>query len=272
MTTAPRTHSGIATGPDQQWGVRAPDFVTQEPKLMALYESVLNELAIADGIRLLDVECGAGLFLKLAEHRGAIVSGIDVAGQLVDIARQRAPAAELVVGDMEQLPFDDRTFDAVTGFDAFQHAPNPGRALAEAARVLCPGSPLVIATWGLPEQCEAAAYVREVGALLSPPRTGLRGPFALSEPGAIEEFAALGGLMAGPRRDVTCFWEYADETELLRALKSTRLAVTATGMVGEDAVGRAILRAVAPFRMRGGSYRLENVFGYVIARATSSEA
>jgi hypothetical protein len=40
----------------------------------------------------------------------------------IEIARERLATAELVVGEMEQLPFADRSFDVVTGFNAFQFA------------------------------------------------------------------------------------------------------------------------------------------------------
>jgi SAM-dependent methyltransferase len=267
MTTTQVTQRGSFTFQGQLWGERARDFATQEPRVVALYEAVLDELEIGHGTRLLDVGCGAGLFLKLAEQRGATVSGLDAAAPMIEIARGRTPTAELVVGEMEQLPFANRSFDVVTGFNAYQFAANPGRALAESARVGTADAPVVIATWGRPEQCEAAAYVTELGALLPPPRRGTPDPFALSEPNAIERFAALGGLSAGPRRDVLCVWEYPDEAALLRAFASTGIAVKAIQTVGEEAVRRAILNAVAPFRLSSGGYRLENVFGYVIARA-----
>lgn len=266
MITADQTPGASAQLQGELWGARARDFATQEPKVMPLYDAVIDELRIGPGIRLLDVGCGPGLFLKLAEQRGATVSGLDAAQPSIEIARERLPTADLVVGDMERLPFADRSFDVVTGFNAFQFATAPGRALAEAARVSVAGAPVVIATWGRPEQCEAAAYVRELGALLAPPPPGAPGPFALSEPGAIEQLAALGGLCAGPRREVPCVWEYPDEPALLRAFRSPGFAIRAMRTVGEPAVTTAILRAVAPFRLSDGSYRLENVFTYVVAR------
>jgi SAM-dependent methyltransferase len=266
MTTMEQTAGAPAHLQGELWGERARDFATQEPKVMPLYEAVLDELQIRAGVRLLDVGCGPGLFLKLAEQRGAVVCGLDAAAPFIELAQQRLPTADLAVGDMEQLPFPDRSFDVVTGFNAFELAAAPGRALREAARVSVSSAPIVIATWGRPEQCEAAAYVREVGALLPPPPPGAPGPFALSEPGAIEEFAALGGLRTGPRQEVPCVWEYPHEAALLRAFRSPGFAVGATRTVGEAAVTKAILKAVAPFRLSDGAYRLENVFSYAIAR------
>jgi hypothetical protein len=87
----------------------------------------------------------------------------------------------------------------------------------------------------------------------------------LSEPGALETFAARGGLSAGARREVQCVWSFDDEEILLRALTSTGFAVRAIEVAGEDAVVDAVLAAVEPYRTTGGGCRIENVFTYAIA-------
>lgn len=250
--------------------MNARDFTIQQPKLMALYEAVLEDLDIGPGTRLLDVGCGPGLFLRLAAQRGAAVAGIDAAQPFIDIAREHLPRAVLCAGEIESLPHAAAAFDVVTGFNAFQFAADPARALREAWRVSIPGAPIVIATWGRPEHCEAAGYVRAVRALLPPAAPRASGPFALSEPGAIEAFAARAGLLAGKRREVSCVWEYADDDTLLRALRSTRFAVEAIDAVGEQRVTDAVLEAVAPYRMSDGGYRLENVFSYLVARSATA--
>ena len=261
------TMTGSAEMQGKLWGARARDFTTLEPRMVALYEAALDDVEITDGTRLLDVGCGPGLFLQLAAQCGATVAGIDAAAPFVEIARERVPHAELIACEMESLPFPDDSFDVVTGFNAFQFAADPGNALREAGRVGRPGAPILIATWGRPDQCEATAYVRGVGSLLPPPPPGAPGPFALSGPGALEQFAARGGLTAGERREVLCVWSFPDDETLLRGLKSTGFAVKAIDGAGEKAVTRAVLEAVAPFRTIDGGYRLENVFTYVIAKA-----
>jgi len=256
---------GSARLPGEPWSARARDFLSQEPKVLALYESVLEELSVRAGMRLLDVGCGAGLFLRLAAQRGADVAGIDADEAFVDVARERVPSADIVVGDMHALPHDDDCFDIVTGFDAFQLASDPGRALRETGRVARPGAPVVIAGWGRPERCEAAGCIRALGGLRASPPAVALGPFELSDPGAITAFAAQGGLIPGAHHEVQCVWNYTSEDELLTALRSTGFAVEAMEAVGEERVTAAILESVAPFRMSGGEYRLENVFSYLIA-------
>ena len=257
------TMTGSAEVQGRLWGARALDFTLLE--LVELYEVALDELDLNDETQLLDVGCGAGMFMRLAARRGATVTGIDAAAPFIAIARERVPDADLTVGEMESLPYADDSFDVVTGFNAFQFAADPGNALREAARVARPGAPVLIATWGRPDECEAAAYVARVGSLLPPPPPGAPGPFGLSEPGALETFAARAGLTTGERRDVPCVWSFPDEQTLLRALKSTGFAVRAIEVVGEQAVTEAVLSSVVPYRTSGGAYRIENVFTYVIA-------
>lgn len=235
--------------------------------MIALYEAALDDVEIGSGTRLLDVGCGSGLFLRLAAQRGAIVAGIDATAPFLEIARERVPAADLIVGEIECLPFPDDSFDVVTEFNAFQLAADPGSGLREAGRVSRPGAPIVVATWGRPEQCEAAAYVKALGSLLPPQAPRALGPFALSDSGALEGFAARAGLTPGEHREVLCVWSFPDEETLLRALKSIGFAVEAIDSAGEDTVTDAVLEAVAPYRTSDGGYRLENVFTYLIAEA-----
>jgi SAM-dependent methyltransferase len=253
---------GSAEVQGRLWGERASDSTLIE--LVELYSAALSELGITRGTRLLDVGCGAGLFLRMAAQRGAVVAGIDAAEPLIEIARERVPDADLTVGEMEALPHRSDSFDVVTGFNAFQLAADPGKALREAGRVGRPGAPVLIAAWGRRDECEAAAYIAAMRALAP---SGTPGPFALSEPGALETFAAGGGLITGERRHVPCVWSFPDQQTLLRALKSTSFAVKAIAVAGEDAVEEAILAAAAPYRTSVGGYRIENVFTYVIATA-----
>jgi SAM-dependent methyltransferase len=263
--TAMTTTTGSASTRGRHRGSRAEDFTTLEPKLIALYEAVLDDIDISDQTRLLDIGCGPGLFLRLAARRGAIVAGIDAAASLVAIARERLPDAELTIGEPEPLPYPDGCFDAVTCLNAFQFVADPGNALREAARVSRPGALVVVATWGRADQCEAATYLTAVSSLLPP--HGAPDPFALSEPGTLEACAARAGLSPGERRETLCVWSFPDEATLLRALTSTGVAVQAIDSAGETAVTEAVIAALAPYRTLDAGYRVENTFTYLITHA-----
>jgi len=263
MATQERTGSAGVQG--KLWGARAADWVEfQESQVASLYDDVIERLSIGRGTRLLDAGCGAGAFAERAARAGADVSGLDASPELIAYAHRRVPSASFVVGELEALPYPSGSFGIVTGFNSFQYAADPVRALEEAARV-AGGGRVVIAVWGREEECEAAPYIRALGALLPPPPPGTPGPFALSADGALDELAAAAGLTVTERVDVATTWDYPDEESALRGLNSSGPAVRAIEVAGEDAVRAAVRPAIAPFRTRDGGYRLENSFCYVVA-------
>lgn len=99
------------------------------------YLAVFDVLNVGSGMRLLDVGCGAGMAAQLAAARDAQVGGLDISSASIEIARKRTPAGDSRVGEMEELPFADRAFNAVTSFNAFQYAADPVSALRAARRV-----------------------------------------------------------------------------------------------------------------------------------------
>ena len=102
----------------EAWGDRATDWAyLWEPYARSANQAVFDQLAVADGTRLLDIACGSGFAAHLASERGAAVSGIDASERLVTIARARTPQADFRVGDMFALPFPDASFDAATSFN-----------------------------------------------------------------------------------------------------------------------------------------------------------
>lgn len=248
------------------WGMRAKDWAeVQEGMFAPLYEAVLNRGTIGAGAALLDIGCGSGLFCQQAAHRGARISGLDATTPLLEIARERVPHGDFRAGEMEALPYADRTFDLITGFNAFQYAADPASALREARRVARPEAAVVIGIWGKRDECEAAAYVAALGALLPPLPPGAPGPFALSVDGALEGLAAQAGLTATHMSDVACVWDYPDEDTALRGLLSAGPARRAIQHAGEAAVSGTVLKSIAPFKTAAGGYRLRNTARYLIA-------
>jgi SAM-dependent methyltransferase len=183
---------------------------------------------------------------------------------MIEHARRLVPDASFRVGDLEDLPYAEGSFDAVTGFNAFQYAADPATALREAARVTKTGGHVVTMIWGTTGECEAATYVAAIGRLLPAPPPGAPGPFALSEPGALEALLTKAGLNPTPRRVVPAPWEYPDEVTMLDALMSSGPAAAAIETTSERAVRQALRDACAPYRRGDGSYRMENTFHHII--------
>jgi SAM-dependent methyltransferase len=250
------------------WGARARDWAeVQEGQFGAGYDDVLARAGVGPGTRLLDAGCGAGMAAMRAAALGAHVAGIDAAPLLLDIARERTPGGDFRVGDLEDLPFADHSFDVVTGFNAFQFAANPVRALSEARRVTRPGGIVAVMTWGRPEGMEAASVVAALRPLMPTPPPGAPGPFALSDPDRLSAFVAEAGLTPREIIEGETHWIYPDEATALRGINSSGVAVRAASLVGEDAVTAAHAAAFAPFRQADGSYRVGARYMAVLALA-----
>jgi len=249
------------------WSTRARDWAeVQEGVAVPLYEAVLRRLGVGEGVSVADVGCGSGIFCGMAAGRGARVGGVDAAEALIAIARERVPEGDFRVGEMEALPYPDRSFDLVTGFSAFQFAADPAGAVREASRVSRTGK-VVMAVFGDPRHNESTAFFTAMGALLPPPPPGTPGPFALSADGALEALAEQAGLAPRAAETVACPWEYPDASTALRGLLASGPAIRALQVHGEEVVRETVLEALAPFRTRSGGYRLGNSFRYVIAEA-----
>ena len=248
------------------WGLRAADWANiQEAQCAPAYQAVFEKGKVGPGTKLLDAGCGAGMALQGAAHLGAEVSGFDASDALLDIARNRLPGASFAQGDLENLPYEDKTFDIVTGFNSFQFAADPVAALQHARRVTKPGGHVFVMTWGEPAGMEAAALVAALKPLLPPPPAGAGGPFALSEPGKLEALAMSAGLTPRDTFDVQAPWHYPDLETAQRGLGSSGVAARAAEISGQDMLDAAHAAALAPFRQADGSYRIDATFRVLMA-------
>ena len=129
MTSATQLR-GSATRWGPLWGARPEHWLLSEAQQRPTYEAALERVDLKPGWRVLDIGCGAGTFLALVTDRGAQASGIDASDALIALARERVPEADLRVGEMQALPYEDGRFDLVTGFNSFFFADDVVAALA----------------------------------------------------------------------------------------------------------------------------------------------
>lgn len=121
------------------------DYASLEPALRDTFARRLRALGPPRrGARLLDLGPAFGYAVDEARRQGWRACGLE----LSRAAAARAGAAEraLAIGDAQQLPFSDASFDAVTAWDLLEHLPDPHAALAEIARCLRPGGSLALST------------------------------------------------------------------------------------------------------------------------------
>lgn len=257
---------GSATIQGPLWGAQADIWAElAEPGQIPFYQEVFDVLEINDRTRLLDVGCGAGLALTLAAQRGAIVAGLDASERLLTIARNRLPRADLRQGDLEELPFADHSFTAVTSFNGVQYASDPQRAVRELGRVATPGAPIAIVTWGDPRRCEMRDILGAIGKLLPPPPPGAGGPFALSESGALESLVESAGLKPCTAGEVPTPYIYPDVYTAVRAQTASGPANRAAQHAGPAALETALTTVMSSYRQPDGTIRLDNVFRFLVA-------
>ena len=111
----------------------------------------IKRLNLKPGMTVLDVACGTGNLAIPAARTGASVTGVDIAPNSVEQARQNAKAeglnAKFDEGDAEALPYADASFDAVLTMFGAMFAPRPELVARELKRVCRPGGFIAMANW-----------------------------------------------------------------------------------------------------------------------------
>ena len=111
----------------------------------------IARLHLTENERVLDVACGTGNLALPAARTGAATTGIDIAPNLVAQAVANAAVEGLdvrfEVGDAEEMPYADGSFDTVVSMFGVMFAPRPLRASAELLRVTRPGGRIALANW-----------------------------------------------------------------------------------------------------------------------------
>jgi len=111
------------------------------------YPDVLAELEKEEFTSLLDCGCGTAPMLTLLKEKypDKRYTGIDLTPKMIEVARSKnMPDVELVVGDCENLPFDEGSFDVVICCQSFHHYPNVQDFFDSVYRVLRPGGRLIL--------------------------------------------------------------------------------------------------------------------------------
>lgn len=224
---------------DEGWGRRAAEFATlSEPAACREYVSLHHRLEVDGRDRLLDMACGSGLALELAAIRGAMCAGIDASPRLVAVALDRSPDADIRVGDMEELPWEDESFDVVTSFRGIWGT--TPTAVDEAYRVLARGGRLGITVWGNVGKSAGAWMMSPFRWATDEKVQHQADMVSLGRPGVGEAFLAERGFDVAERCEIPFVFEYPDAGTYARGLAATGPAYEAIQSIGEeDFIARA---------------------------------
>ncbi len=131
-----------ATGPKQvracydAWHKEIEMRVTRQDEKYA--KCILGLMKAESGRNLLDIACGVGLFMKVANAIGLQTYGVDISSTALFKAKAMTRNSGLVVSSAEALPFRTGFFDRVTCLGSLEHFLHPAEALRELARVMKP--------------------------------------------------------------------------------------------------------------------------------------
>ena len=168
---------------------------------------LVERIGIAPGETVLDLGCGDGTTAIPAAERGADVTGVDIAANLVAAGRRRAEQAGLTniafeEGDASDLAeIEDDRFDRVVSIFGAMFAPRPDDVAREMARVTRPGGKIVMGNWIPGDPTLVAQILKTSAAYTPPPPEGFVSPMLWGNEEKVRERFAAAGI---PDANVTC--------------------------------------------------------------------
>ena len=128
----------------------APAWDDMQVRNEEVIAEILFKGGIRNGVRVLDVACGTGVLFPDYKKLGADVTGIDISPEMVKIAKEKFPEAEVVCGDVLDFSFSEK-FDAVMIYNAFPHFVEPEK-LIEKLSILLKDSGRISVAHGISEK------------------------------------------------------------------------------------------------------------------------
>jgi ubiquinone/menaquinone biosynthesis C-methylase UbiE len=251
-----------------------------DENLAFLNYRLVGDARLRPGQRVLDLGSGTGYPAVLSAQAvgdGGEVLGLDVAEDMLEVARRKAKALGLANvsfrhADVSTLPFPADSFDAVISRFCLMFLPDVSRAAAEIARVLKPGGYVAAAVWSSPDKNPfILASLNVIKTLIDVPAPAPDQPgiFRLAKPGDLLGIMTRAGLTGLGDEEVTAESPFASSQEFLDNLldiaapiQNLMAKLTPTQ---QETAKEGIKRAVEPYR-RGPGVALPMAIRVVTAR------
>ena len=105
---------------------------------------IARETAATSGIKILDIGCSVGYFVKYAKDKGFNCFGLDINTGSIEYARRDLNLSSLCIAEADALPFGKDVFEAIVLSHVLEHLANPPECLRQIRRVLKPGGILLV--------------------------------------------------------------------------------------------------------------------------------
>lgn len=130
----------------QDYATYLPDTRAEAPLDLAMIDAFCEAVTSGDDARVLDAGCGTGRMSRYLADRGCLVEGIDLAPNMIAMARRDHATLAFTVGSITGIPYPDDRFAGVMLWYSIIHTPPAGQAriFAEVARVLRPAGHVLV--------------------------------------------------------------------------------------------------------------------------------
>jgi ubiquinone/menaquinone biosynthesis C-methylase UbiE len=215
MTTATARADLSVIKARQQKTWASGDYAVVASRIVLVSEMLADAADLKAGWEVLDVACGNGNAALAAARSGTHALGIDYVPALLEDGRARAVAegldVEFRLGDTEDLPVQDGTFDAALSVFGAMFAPDHQRAADEIIRATRPGGTVGLASW-TPD-----GFIGQMFGVIT---QHVPGPPGVASPllwGTEQHLSDLFGVMVDDARSVqrTCTWRFTSPEEFV---------------------------------------------------------
>ena len=218
MTTATARADLSVIKARQQKTWASGDYAVVASRIVLASELLADAADLKAGWEVLDVACGNGNATLAAARSGTHALGIDYVPELLEGGRARAVAegldVEFRLGDTEDLPVEDGSFDAVLCVFGAMFAPDHQRAADEIIRAARPGGTVGLASW-TPD-----GFIGQMFGVIT---RHVPGPPGVASPllwGTEQHLSGLFGAAVADARSVqrTCTWRFTSPEEFVCVL------------------------------------------------------
>lgn len=176
--------------PAEVWNSGGAAYEEISRQIASALDHCIRRLAAKPGERILDLATGTGWTSRLLAADGAKVTGVDIAADLLLVAKTIGESKGLTIdyetGDAERLRFPDGSFDAVVSTFGVMFVSRPESAAGEIARVCRQGGRVALTAWR-PDSSVFEMFKVMRGYMPAPPSVPPPSPFAWGNRARIEE-------------------------------------------------------------------------------------